>query len=62
MTKDGSINNNGKIYFEINDKYYFELFKYVSDANLSYSFVKDINRKFRFLIINCWIFKFWYLN
>ncbi len=46
------INNNGKIYFEINDKYYSDLFKYVRDANLSYSFVKDINRKFRFLIIN----------
>jgi hypothetical protein len=38
------------------------LFKHVRDANLSYSFVKDLNRKFRFLIINLWIFKFWYLN
>jgi release factor glutamine methyltransferase len=46
------INNNGKIYFEINDKYYSDLFKHVRDANLSYSFVKDLNRKFRFLIIN----------
>ena len=45
------INNNGKIYFEINDKYYSDLCKYVRDANLSYSFVKDLNRKFRFLII-----------
>ena len=51
------INNNGKIYFEINDKYYSDLCKYVRDANLSYSFVKDLNRKFRFLII-----KFWHLN
>ena len=40
------INNNGKIYFEINDKYYSDLCKYVRDANLSYSFVKDLNRKF----------------
>jgi hypothetical protein len=38
------------------------LFKYVRGANLSYSFVKDLNRKFRFLIINFWKFKFWYLN
>ena len=45
------INNNGKIYFEINDKYYSDLFKYVNDAKLSYFFVKDLNRKFRFLII-----------
>ena len=45
------INNNGKIYFEINDKYYSDLCKYIRDANLSYSFVKDLNRKFRFLII-----------
>ena len=45
------INNNGKIYFEINDKYYSDLFKYVNDAKLSYFFLKDLNRKFRFLII-----------
>ena len=45
------INNNGKIFFEINDKYYSDLCKYIRDANLSYSFVKDLNRKFRFLII-----------
>ena len=45
------INNNGKIYFEINDKYYSDLLKYVNDAKLSYFFAKDLNRKFRFLII-----------
>jgi len=27
------------------------LFKYVNDAKLSYFFLKDLNRKFRFLII-----------
>ena len=48
------LNKNGRVYFEINDIYKDKMKKYLDlfHSNVEYEFLKDMQRKYRFLFLN----------